>query len=285
MPLFIEPCNDTFSGISFLADPNNLVLHYDSENKTYPNPIIFLEKELNFELNFFCFKEISGDALMLGLKEKRLEKKRFVWNFNTYDKGDKRSSKSFMYYIQRNEADLPNFEFRNFAWPIASLDVVYISISRSDPKEPYSTQVVFFKKDNILHNIIYNKNFTKIDTTKLPVNFIYNEANDYWTTRLVKRPFKEYDAVYRSDFETVYQVKISGFQECHPILKLENKDTIRIWCESSIFGYTHPKPYDGETPTDGLNVVEIQGDPEKFGEVNNSKVSNEKQKRSLRVLI
>ena len=280
LPLFVVPCNDSFLKVFFSADPSNLVLEYNSEKQTYPSPIKFSKN------NYFCLKEIKGDVLTLGLDQEKLENERYVWNFNTCNiRQGKKSNKSCLIYIQRNEDELPNFEFTKFAWPIASLEVVYISIRRFASDQPYFTQVVYFKEDNILHNIIYNKKFIEIDTPKLPVNFVYNEANDYWTTKLVKRPFKEYDAVYLSDSEIVYQVEIPGFQKCHPILKLENEDTIRIWCESSMFGYTHPKPYDSKTPTDGLNVVEIQGNPKDFGEVSNSNVSNEKQKRSLRVLI
>ena len=274
-PLFLKNCDELSSGVSFSIDPNNTELKYNSVEKKYPSPIVFLNFPSDSIVNFFCFKENSKDVLIFNLGEKRLDNKSFAWNFNMHLKEDgKKSNKSYVYYIQKKDDSISKLDFRNFAWPIAKPYIVYISIVQINPNNSYSTQVTFFKEDGQLYNILYNSKLKKIKTPKPPVNFIYNKANAYFTTDLVKLPLSSYDAVYRSPDEIVYQVEIPGFQECHPILKLENGDTVRVWCESWMFGYSNPRAYHEENSTAGLDRIADQGKPIVSGGNENSSDPN-----------
>ena len=282
-PLIIQSCDESSSSVSFSPDPKNTKLEYKSTTKTYPSPIVFLDL-YSYELfKSFCFKGISEDIPILNLDITISTTDSFIWNFNMYNEANgKKSNISYVYSIQQKDASIPKFNFNNFAWPIANLDVVYISIYQTASNK-YSTQVVFFKKDGQLFNILNNKNITKAETANLPFKFIYSKKST--GKNLIDLSFSNFDAVYLSHTEIVYQVEIPEFKKCNPSLIIENENTIRVWCMSWYNIEKNPIPFESTNFTLGLDVVKIQGNPINFGENKSSSDLNNNRKRVARALV
>ena len=295
-PLYYKNCKISSSGVSFSADLNNKELEYKSETRTYPSPIVFMKKYDTNKLTNFCFKEQSGDKVILNVDSS--SNNYFCWDFNTYAIEDgKKMDKSFLRYSENLEncnSYSVKPEFRKFAWPIAQPDVVYISIvydnnySYSKVKD-YYVRAFFFKADGSLFSLLTdeqtdnNQKQTIIHLNQLPENFICLSKNIYKT--FAKEYFKNLDAVYRSEIEIVYQVQIPEFQNCNPYLSLYNKTIIEIWCDSSEKYNKNPIPYNSKYLSSGFSKIIDQARPIVSNESKDLIDPNNKQDKVARVLV
>ena len=284
-PLYLKQCDGSFSGISFSADITNRKLEYKSETKTFPSSIVFIDHLWNTILKFVCFKENLGDVSILTFGDTSLKDNSFVWNFNMdYREDGNKSKLSVVNYIQLPKVSILNFEFKNFAWPIAKPYVAYISIFYHTDFKQYIIQVVFFKENVQLFNVYNEKRLTSNYTPSLPVNLSYSKTST--DPNPSKELFRNYDAVYLSPTEVIYQFEALELKNCNPGFLVSDKENfIQIWCTPSDNESKNVEISNLNNLTEGLKVVNTQGKPTASGEKQKSTDTNKKEERVARVLV
>ena len=261
-PLFLKKCDDFSAGLSFSTDPNIKELKYKFVTKKYPSPIFFIDFYSNKVAKDLCFRENSGEGSILDVDIKIPDHSSFYWNFNV-DKTDdgKLSNRSVLNFIVNPRDSFNNFEFKEFAWPMAEPYIIYVSISYDGNRNIYYIQVFFFKEDGRLYNIFNHENDPITVSPTLPKGFIYNKENSSFSTTLNNKFFTEYDAVYLSSYEIIYQIKNEGFKNCDSTLKFETTDFLRVWCKGIHRDLKSPDSVFQNIRTEGIQQIFYQAKP------------------------
>ena len=259
--LILSECNNPSSKFSLQPQSDHTQLILNSSSKKYPSPITMMSESSSFTKEYkMCLKKSDEDSSSLTFEEGDSSNRFFRWNFNSHAQAENHYSiKSVVYFSEKRINDDPGFQFRDFAWPIAKQYVLFISISKQNSSSNFSVQVVFYKDDNMVYNILYSDK-VEMSFSKLPYNFSYNKDNSRNDDTSSTQYFSDCDAVYLSDNEVIYQLEIVDFKKCDPTLIVENDSTFRIYCEFCVFNCDGTR-LTGKTLSPGLKRVTYQAKP------------------------
>lgn len=286
-PIITNKCENYVSNLFIPINSKMKKLSYFKTEKQYPGKIILKsDSSSNADTLNSCIKTDKDKNMILMIeKEKDRQERVFFWNFNSYeDVQNEVTKQNIVYFSNSNHKVINTDSYKDFAWPLTKSYVVFISISRESVDSQYISQVVFYKEDNRLHNIL-NDQSARVAFDGFPEKLIYNRESSGRRTTLVTNPFGEFDAVYLSETEVIYQIDIPNFQNCNPILKVEHNNSLRIFCKYCLFSCQVTRPTDSQTLTPGLKRITTQITFVPPLELNNIKPSAQNKPKRSRVLI
>ena len=274
-PLILNECKNPFSNFYFTGNSESITVDYKTYKKKYPGLITFKSgSSLTDKVFQICFKAYMKNLLFFSFENNIFKESYFRWNFNSHEKAIGDNSKDNIVYLYKTPIAYDRgYTYNEFAWPISDPYVVFVSIIKDFSDPSYTCRAVFYKENKKLYKIRTPKT-TLMSFTELPEKFKVNEGGSFWSTNKNTYLFKNLNAVYLNDNEIVYQIVIPKFKNCHPSLKLDEKDTLRIYCESEFGGCTHPEELSKNDYTKGLERVAAQAIPITSEEKQNSNISN-----------
>lgn len=234
--LIINECENSISDISIQLKNEHMILFHSRKIKKYPSPIVMMSDSSNQSVQYkICQETCSEGYSSLTFDMGKGNIGYFDWNFNSHDKPDHDNFRQNIVYLKSNYSnDDFTFIFNNFAWPIARKYVLFISILKQKSSDQYSSQVAFYKNDEKVYNIL-NSDKIELPFKRLPDKLIYSKDNSRSSDSLVRQSFSNYDAVYLSENEVVYQLEVPNFKKCDPVLLLEDDTNLKIHCEFCVF--------------------------------------------------
>lgn len=218
------------------------------------------ETDVTKPVEMYCAYTDGQNNLLMRYKVDDDVKKNLVLNFNLKKEGDENPERYSIIYLSKTEKVDPGFDVSSFSWPDPSEEVVFVSILKNTAGNNFSVQAVVYKKKE-LFEIQFEKGKEMIYNT-LPTDFMYNKANSAMSSDYSTYPFSVYDAVYLSETEIVYQVKIAGLSNCNAVLKVEKETQVRIYCEVCLWSCPPVKIEESKLTREGLKRVVSQAKPQ-----------------------
>lgn len=285
-PLILNECKNPFSHFYFTGNSESMTVDHHTYKKKYPGPVTFKAgSSLTDKVLKICFKTYLKNLFFLSFESNTFKESHFRWNFNSQEKAIGDNSKENIIYLYNTPiAYNRGYVYNEFAWPIPNPYVVFVSIIKSFSDPSYICRGVFYKENKKLYKI-HSPKKALMSFAELPEKLQVNEGGSFWSTRKNTHKFNNLNAVYLNDNEIVYQLEIPNFKNCRPLLKLDEKDTLRIYCESEIGVCTHPEELNEKDYTKGLERVAAQAVPITSGEQQNSSISDSNKVIGLLVLI
>ena len=228
------------------------ILTYNQKSVIFPSDVVLkYDDNTQAKIEYSCFNSRDSNLLEYKLKLDRQIVNFFIWNFNTNMDNTKQS---VVYLNTSNKRVDPGFRFSRFAWPKTNHNVIFISIFKKTSDSNYDIQAVYFNEKNELIEI-FSSDKKEISVSSSPQNLLYDEEDSNKKIKHVDEPIEKNDSVYLSGNEIVYQLEISNFQKCHPELKIENKNNIRIICASCLLSCDGKKIETSSISRNGLLKV------------------------------
>ena len=227
--LILKKCEDEFSSNQIWVSKSEYSLTYDMKTATFPSEVILKSDTENPIFNkYLCYRMPEADKLEYSLKADVQYLDNFSWNFNN-DRGQ--SDESIVYLNRSGKKIDSGFNFSKFVWPKTDDFVVFISIRKEATSSDYDVQAVYFKEKNQLYEIL-DANDKRINIKSFPLTLTFNAPNSSKKKNLADDAIENFEAVYLSDNEIIYQLDISSFKECFPRFKVEDKTNLKIFCSN-----------------------------------------------------
>ena len=257
MNLGSKKCIKPLENPSIITGQKYSTLSNGTSKKEYPSSIkLIKDQSIDSGSYVICYKRVSENFSVFGFEDNNTSPVFFAWNLNSYAKELEDSSKDNIVYTNKQSNSDPKFDFKNFEWPLNKPYFVFISIIINQATLQYTSEVVFFDKENNLFYVSYKKKDTKVIFDKLPTEVIHNINSLNKSNNATSIILKNTNAAYLSDTEVVYQIKSDKLIECKLSLIKENVSTLKINCEKGSLSSKDLIPYEkSKLLTEGLSRV------------------------------
>ena len=229
----IAICNKTLNipDFAFIINP---LLDLKNTNRLHSYPrkaFITLSQSSKIIVDDFCvrFKEASQSYILdyevESVRVQQGQELDFKYNFNSHDEqrilvyneNNYTFEENIVYLTTKDTKNSNEFEFKNFQFPNALQDDIYISINATS-ENLYEVRIIFVSETYHFREITkVSENY--ITLQKMPSKIIYNKKNSCIFNDPGEFLFKETDVSYLSSSEIVFIVDIPGFSGCKPILE------------------------------------------------------------------
>lgn len=252
------PTTDSNFFIEFASGFRNLII--EKQNTSYPPGLILKhDDDLKATLTPYCSYLTSIGEFRMRIKVDEKEKNNFIPNFNVAKMEDDNPSRQNIVYLSKAEVPNPQFEILIFNFPDRYTENVFISILKEE-KTDYNVKVVFYDNKKVLREIQYQKG-QELNFKKPVLKLTTNNDNSYFSRDTSTQRTYELEVSYASEKEVVYKKWMSGITGCNAILKIEEEQILRIYCDTCLYSCDRKKIEESEIIRKGLKRVIIQANP------------------------